>query len=164
MKIAIVYYSYEGNCALAAETLAEIFTASGKTAAVFEIKTEDTKKRRGFSKYFWGGSQVFMRKKPALAPLDFDPAGHDLIILGTPIWAASPAPAMRSFLDKTPLEGRRAALFCCHAGGKGSAMEQFRSLLPDCTIAGEIDLPHAKSRPEALREKLRAWAAEITNW
>ncbi|MDR1506850.1 MAG: flavodoxin [Treponema sp.] len=142
MKTAVVYYSFEGSCAFAARTIKGILESApfkGK-ADLYEIKTVDAKKRTGFSKYLWGGSQVLMRKKPALAPLEFDPAPYDLIILGTPVWAASPAPAMVSFLDRHDLRGKKTALFCCHAGGKGRALEKFRALVPGAVISGEIDL------------------------
>jgi flavodoxin len=159
MKTAIVYYSFEGNCALTARTLKGILEAApfnGK-ADIYEIKTADAKKRTGFSKYVWGGSQVFMRRKPALLPMAFEPAPYDLIILGTPVWAGSPAPAMVSFLDKSELGGKRTALFCCHAGGKGKALEKFRALASGAVTAGELDLRNPASAPEGLNEKLTGW-------
>jgi flavodoxin len=163
MKTAIVYYSFEGNCALTARTLKEILEAApfkGK-ADLHEIKTVDGKKRTGFSKYVWGGSQVFMHRKPPLAPVAFDPAAYDLIILGTPVWAGSPAPAMASFLDKISLHGKKTALFCCHAGGKGKALEKFRALAPGAVIAGELDLRSPAAAPEGLGEKLAGWLQSL---
>jgi flavodoxin len=159
MKTAIIYYSYERNCALAARTLRGILESApfnGK-ADLHEIKTIDDKRRTGFSKYFWGGSQVLMRKKPPILPMAFDPAPYDLIILGTPVWAGSPAPAMVSFLDKTTLNGKKTALFCCHAGGKGKALEKFRALIPGALIAGELDMVNPAADPEGLGERLSGW-------
>jgi flavodoxin len=161
LKTAIVYYSFEGNCALTAQTLKEILEAApfnGK-ADLYEIRTADAKKRTGFSKYVWGGSQVFMRKKPALLPMDFDPAPYDLIILGAPVWAGSPAPAMVSFLDKAKPDGKKAAVFCCHAGGKGKALEKFRALVPGAV--GELDLRNPAANPEGLNEKLSGWLQSL---
>jgi flavodoxin len=159
MKTAIVYYSFEGNCALAARTLKGILEAApfNGEADLHEIKTVDDKKRTGFSKYAWGGSQVLMHKKPALLPMAFDPAVYDLIVLGTPVWAGSPAPAMVSFLDKTTLTGKRTALFCCHAGGKGRALEKFRALISGAVTAGELDLRNPAAAPGSLNEKLIGW-------
>lgn len=156
MKTAIVYYSFEGNCAFAGHILQKLLGAD-----LFEIKTVDTKKRRGLAKYFWGGRQVIMGKKPFLQPLAVDPAPYDLIILGTPVWAGSPAPAMVSFLDKTMLSGKTLALYCCHAGGKGRALEKFRALVSGSTIAAELDLVNPAANPEKAREALETWAKSL---
>jgi flavodoxin len=161
VKTAIIYYSLGGNCALAAAALKDLFAGAGKTADLVEIKTVDAKRRRGFAKYAWGCSQVLLGKKPALRPLDFDPAGYDLLILGAPVWAGSPAPPAASFLRTVDLRGKRAALFCCHAGGKGRALEKFRALLPGAVIAGEIDLVNPAGNPGGLREKLRPWVESL---
>jgi flavodoxin len=159
MKTLIVYYSYDGNCALAAETLKELLNAD-----VLEIKTVDEKKRGGLAKYLWGGRQVFSRGKPDLKPYAFDAGPWDLIILGTPVWAGSPSPAMASFLDKTRISGKRIALFVCHGGGMGKALEKFKALLPLNSIAGEIDLVNPlKQDKRKLREKLEAWVKEFAS-
>jgi hypothetical protein len=93
--------------------------------------------------------------------MDFDPAPYDLIIMGAPVWAGSPAPAMVSFLGKTELGGKKAALFCCHAGGKGRALEKFRALAFGAVIAGELDLRNPASNPEGLNEKLTGWMQSL---
>jgi hydroxymethylglutaryl-CoA reductase len=102
-----------------------------------------------------------MHKKPVLLPLVFDPAPYDLIILGMPVWAGSPAPAMVSFLDKVSLSGKKTALFCCHAGGKGKALEKFRAIVPGAVIAGELDLRKPAAAPEGLGEKLSGWLQSL---
>ena len=157
MKTAIIYYSYEGNCALVAETIKAVLGAD-----VFEIKTVEDKKRTGFSKYFWGGRQVVMKKKPPIRPLGADVNAYDLIILGTPVWAGSPAPALVSFLGGTKITGKKVALFCCHDGGKGKALEKFKALLPGNTIAGEIDFKSpARGESDALKQKIGEWVKSL---
>jgi flavodoxin len=157
VKTLIVYYSYEGNCALAAETLKELLNAS-----VLEIETADEKKHRGLAKYIWGGRQVFSHRKPELKPCAFDQDQWDLIILGAPVWAGSPAPAMASFLEKTKISGKRIALFVCHAGGMGKALEKFKALLPLNTVAGEIGIVNPlKQGKRELRVRLGAWVKEL---
>jgi flavodoxin len=154
MKTLVVYYSFEGNCGLVAEKIASCLGAEK-----LEIKTVDEKKRTGFSKYAWGGSQVFMKKKPALKPYMVEIDKWDLIILGAPVWAASPAPAMISFLSQTKITGKKLALFCCHAGGLGGALEKFKALLPGNIIVGEIDFSKAaQTDPNELKQKIEAWA------
>ena len=153
MKTAVIYYSYEGSCALVSKIIKDAINAD-----IFEIKTVDEKVRTGFSKYAWGGSQVVMHKKPALKPLSVDINAYDLIILGTPVWAASPAPAMISFISGGKITGKKLALFCCHGGGKGKAFEKFKAHLVGNTFEGEIDFVNpAGMKSDALKQKINEW-------
>ena len=157
MKTAVIYYSFEGNCALVAQSIKDALNAD-----IFEIKTTDRKKRTGLAKYLWGGFQTITRKKPELEPLSIDINTYDLIVLGTPVWAASPAPAMFSFLSKTKITGKKIALFCCHAGGKGKVFDKFKTLLPGNTIAGEIDFENAAGEESAaLKQKIGEWVKKL---
>jgi flavodoxin len=159
MKIALVFYSYEGSCALVAENI-----KSELSADIFEIKTKKSKKRKGFAKYLWGVFQVMTNKKPELLPISADLNSYDLIILGTPVWAGSPVPAMVSFLSKAQITGKKIALFCCHAGGKGKALEKLKALLPGNTIAGENDFEKtAAFESTALRKKTGEWVKTLIN-
>jgi flavodoxin len=158
MKTAVIYYSYEGNCALIAGIIKSCMDAD-----IFEIKTRDNKKRSGFMKYFLGVAQVFLRKRPELLPLAADINSCDLVILGTPVWAASPAPAVVSFLDKTKISGKKIALFCCHGGGMGKALEKFKALLPGNTLVGEIDFVYpARNEGPELKRKIEEWVKTIS--
>ena len=153
MKTAIIFYSYEGNCSLVSGILKDFFKAD-----VFEIKTVDEKVRTGFAKYFLGGSQVVLRKKPPLKDLAVDIQAYDLIILGTPVWAASPAPAIVSFLSKVKISGKKLAVFCCHGGGMGKALAKLKALLGGNTIVGEIDFIYpARMRGNELKQKTVEW-------
>jgi len=157
MKTAVIYYSFEGNCALVAKSIKDALDAD-----IFEVKTIDRKKRTGFAKYLWGGFQVITRKKPELEPLSIDVSAYDLIILGTPVWASSPAPAIVSLLDKTKITGKKIALFCCHAGGKGKIFDKFKALLPGNTIKAEIDFQNAaKEESAALKQRIDEWVKTL---
>ena len=154
MKTAVIYYSYEGNCALVSKMIGDTLKAD-----IFEIKTVDEKLRSGFMKYAWGGSQVVMHKKPALKPLSVDINAYDLLILGTPVWAGSPAPAMISFISGGKIAGKKLALFCCHGGGKGKALDKFKAHLVGNTFVGEIDfLNPARMKPDTLKQIIGDWA------
>lgn len=153
MKTAVIYYSLDGNSAVVAETLKAVLNAD-----VYQLKTIDAKKRRGFFKMVWGVGQVMRKKKPELLPLSIDLDAYDLLILGTPVWAGSPSPALVSFLDKTKISGRKVALFCSHRGGKGDVFGKIKNLLQGNIITGEIDFfEPAKADPAELKEKISAW-------
>ncbi|MDR2757775.1 MAG: flavodoxin [Spirochaetaceae bacterium] len=153
MKTAVIYYSYEGNCALIAELIKNVLEAD-----LIELRTADDKKRQGFSKYLWGGRQVIMKETPSLKPYTVDPEAYDLIIIGTPVWAANPTPALNTFLGEQRIRNKKIALFCCHAGGKGKVFDKIKNKLPGNTFAGEIDFINpAKQERQEVVNKLNAW-------
>ena len=156
MKTAVVYYSYDGNCAFVAEQIAALLKAD-----LVQIQTVDQKKRRGFLKMLWGGAQVMFGKLPPLKPVNFDAVSFDLIILGTPVWASSPAPAMKAFLSQTKFSGKKVALFMCHAGGMGEAMNKFKSMLTDNTIVSEIDFSTLLKNQEKAKQQIEEWVKKL---
>jgi flavodoxin len=162
MKTLIVYYSYEGNSALVVEELKKAVGAAPSVCDVLELKTEDDTWRTGLSKYFWGGKQVFSHKNPQLKPYTVTIEEYDLIILGAPVWAGTPAPALQSFIAETKISGKKLGLFCCHAGGKGKALDKLKALLPGNTIAAEIDFINpAKQDRTAVVKRIEEWVRTL---
>jgi hypothetical protein len=103
-----------------------------------------------------------MKKLPALKPCQFEPSAYDLVILGAPVWAGSPAPPLQSFLAQTKISGKRVALYCCHLGGMGKTMEKMRALLPGNTIAGSADFINPSAGDEeATKRKITEWAQTL---
>ena len=157
MKTAVIYYSYEGNSILVADIIKTALKAD-----VYRIKTIDKKKRSFFGMILRGGFQVVFKKKPPLEPLSVDVNAYDLIILVSPVWAGSPAPAMISFLDKTKISGKKIALFFCHGGGLGEAFAKFRALVSGNSVVGEIGIKYpAKMEAALLKQKVEEWVKTI---
>jgi hypothetical protein len=83
--------------------------------------------------------------------------------LGAPVWAASPAPPLLSFLETANIQGKKLALFCCHAGGMGKALEKIKAQLSGNTIAGQIDFCNpAKANGGGIPEKLAEWVKNFS--
>ena len=153
MKTAVIYYSLDGNCALVAEEI-----KSQLNADLIRLYTKDEKKRGKIGKLFWGVGMVFSRKKPPLLPYTFEPSGYDLIIIGAPVWADSPAPPVQTFIAEKAITGKKLALFVCHAGGKGDSQKKFRALLTGNEIIAEADFKDpAKGNREELKQQVADW-------
>ena len=70
-------------------------------------------------------------------PYAFDINMYDVIILGTPIWAGTFAPPLRTFIRAQVWEGRKVALFaCCSGGGTEKCFQQLHH-----ETCGSIKLP-----------------------
>ena len=152
MKTAIIFYSLDGNCALAAEEIKSLLNAD-----LIRLHAKDEKKRGGIEKFFWLFGLMFSRNPP-LKPYTFDPSAYDLIILGAPVWAGSPASPVKTFISQAGITGKKAALFVCHAGGKGNALGKFRALLAGNNIIAEIDfLNPVKRNIEEVKQQIADW-------
>ncbi|MDR2516073.1 MAG: NAD(P)H-dependent oxidoreductase [Spirochaetaceae bacterium] len=158
MKTLVVYYSHDGNSAFVAE---QIKAALG--AELLRLETADSKKRGGLSKMFWGGRMVLTHTLPELKPYHIEPEAWDLIILGAPVWAGSPAPPLMSFLAKTPLRDKRVAFFLCHAGGRGQAAEKLKQELAGNTIVGDIDFvnPNGDGGSRTVTDRITGWVRQL---
>jgi flavodoxin len=158
MKTLVIYYSYEGNCAMIAGLIKTALAAD-----ILEVIPENEEKHGGFfGKYFWGGKQILMNKFPKLRPYTLDASLYDLIIIGAPVWAGSFPPALASFFAETKISGRKIALFCCHGGGKGKIFQKMKNALPGNVFPGEIDFyKPLKRKDQSARDKLTQWLQTI---
>jgi flavodoxin len=157
MKTAVIYFSYDGNCEMIGEQIHKTLNAD-----ILRLHLEDDKIRNGLAKYFWVGCQVMLHKNPALKPYSITIEAYELIIIGAPVWAGSPAPPLNTFLEQTKITGKKIALFCCHAGGKGKALEKLRYMVSGNTIVGEIDFVNpTKQDKQGVIEKLESWLRSL---
>jgi flavodoxin len=153
MKTAVIFYSLDGNCALVAEEIKSLLNAD-----LLRLQTKDEKKRGKIGNLFWGCGMVFFNKKPPLKPYTFDPAAYDLIILGAPVWAAFPAPPVKTFISEIGITDKKIALFLCHAGGMGNASKKFKTMLAGNNIISEIDFDDpVKRNIEDVKQKIADW-------
>ncbi len=154
MKKLVIYYSLEGNTKLMAESI-----AAQTQADILKIETVKEVPAKGFRKYFWGVKGVLMKQSPALKPLNKDPQDYDLLFIGTPVWASSYAPPLKTFMKTNPVKGKKIALFCCHQGMRGAVFAKMRQAFAGNEIISEIDFHEPlkdKTQPNIIKAK--EWA------
>lgn len=124
-KILILYYSYEGSTKQLAQAIATNLSVD------IEPITPVTEQivKTGLSKYLWGGRQVLMKAKPAIEPLTVDIADYDFILIGSPVWAGTFAPPIRTLFDQPALVGKSIACFFTHKGGPGKVVAKAKQLV-----------------------------------
>ena len=96
-------------------------------------------------------------KKAPLKPYTFDPSAYDLIIIGAPVWAGSPARPIRDFLAETGIKGKKIALFVCHGGGEGKALEQLKALLHGNEITAKTSFIYPLKNIETVKQQVADW-------
>jgi len=158
-KILIVYYSLSGNTHLIAEAIKE---QSG--ADIERLKPlKDLDSESGI-RFFWGGMHAKMKQKPKLEPLKYDPNNYDLIFLGTPVWAWTLTPPIRSYFEMNDLSTKSLAIWNCAAGNGVKAMQRLKKELQNCNIVGENTFTEPlKNNPDTEVKRAKEWAAEIIN-
>ena len=95
MKTAIVYYSMSGNTEYVANEIAK-----SRECDLIKLIPEKRYHDTGFKKFIWGGKSAVMGEAPKLQPYSFDADSYDAIIFGTPVWASSITPPLRTFIKE----------------------------------------------------------------
>ncbi len=113
MKTLVAFYSRTGCTRIVAETIAKSLNAD-----LVELKEE--KERQGIGGFIMGGYDAIRGKPSQLVAFNKDVSAYDLMIAGSPVWAGTLCPAVRTFLLETKPLIKRAAFFCTHGGGGAS--------------------------------------------
>lgn len=115
MKTLITYYSFSGNT----DRVANIFADKLKTKG--EVILQRLKPQDEITGFAAQCRAAFTKKRAKLdATVNFDASPFDLVILGCPVWAFAPVPAMNSYLDNIKgLNGKRVVVLLTSGSGLG---------------------------------------------
>ncbi|MBQ3265716.1 MAG: flavodoxin [Ruminococcus sp.] len=150
MKTAIVYYSMSGNTQQTAEKIANMIGAD-----MIRIEPKKEYPSTGFRKFLWGGKSAVMGDKPRLQPYHFD-GDYDRIIFGTPVWASSFTPPIRTFIseNREKIAGKSVAAFVCFSGGGADkALLKLKQFLEIDSLDAELILIDPKDNPSPENKK-----------
>ncbi len=91
IKILVVYYSRSGKTRNIASIIAKELEAETEEIV-------DHKNRKGLLGFISSGNEAYLQRVIPIEKLKKDPAGYDLIIIGTPVWAGYLSSPVHSFL------------------------------------------------------------------
>jgi flavodoxin len=154
MKSLVVYYTRTGKTRFVAETIAAELGAD-----LEEIV--DLKKRECKIGWIMGGKDATQKKQTEIAPIKRMPADYDLVVIGTPIWAWTLTPAIRTYISKNDLSGKKVALFYTFDSDMKQAGERTRALLANATIVGELPLANPSGNKEETKKKITEWCSSL---
>lgn len=109
MKSLVVFYSRTGNTAKIAREIAD-----GLNCDIEEII--DTKDRSGVLNYLTSSRDAMGKALTVLEDPTNDPAGYDLVIIGTPKWANHVSTPVRTYLNQNQEKFKELAFFCTVGG------------------------------------------------
>lgn len=160
MKTAIIYYSLSGNAAYVADIVSKELTAD-----VLSLQVKKEYPKSGFRKFYWGGKSAVMGEEPELMEYDIDLNAYDLIILGTPVWAGTFTPPLRTFIkeNRNVLKDKKIAVFACHSGGGAEKMlKKLKDFIGIDKLEAQLILtdPKDKETPEN-KEKILTFCQDL---
>jgi DNA-binding transcriptional ArsR family regulator len=152
VRACVIYYSYSGVTRSVAEG---IRNAGG--CDLIEVRTKTP--YSNFTAYTTG---VLRSRKGACDPIEpavIDVSGYDLLIIGTPVWAWKPAPAINAAVNALRgCEGKMAVAFTTCINQPGEALPLLSRALAErgITVMAEISLKAEDTKnPDAGGELLR---------
>ena len=145
MKTAIVYYSMSGNTKYTAEKIAQTLQGKDETD-IIKIAPENAYPHKGARKFIWGGKSAVMGETPKLMPYEFNADIYDRIIIGTPVWASTFAPPIRTFIKENQnISTMQIAVFTCFSGGGADkAIEKMKKYIGVEKFEAELILTDPK--------------------
>ncbi len=156
MKILVIYFSFEGNTKFIAEQISK-----STNADIIELKISKQYPTNGFRKFFWGGKSVIFGERPALINAPIPLEKYETIMIGTPVWAGTFSPPIKSFISQYDIRGKKIALFASHGGGGAKkCFDKLKNALPGNQFIGQIDFVEPEGKLECADSAVR-WATGL---
>lgn len=156
MKCIVIFYSYGGNTRRIAERiqkklgadLAEIKTVYPYTGSYNDIVDQ-------------GQREVNSGYLPEIQPLAVDLSQYDTVILGTPVWWYTFAPAMNSFLHKTDLSEKNVYPFATNGGWLGHTFKDFAKACRGAAVKAGLNIRFNEDRQITSETEIEKWIENI---
>ena len=156
MKTLILYYSYGGNTKRIAEMIqGEI---GGDIARIDTIAPYDGDYNTVVDQ---GQREVAEGYCPELKPLRIDLAAYDTVVLGSPVWWYTFAPAMHSFLKQADLTGKTVYPFVTNGGWLGHTLEDFDRACKGAVVKPGLNVRFDESTLRTPESEIQRWAKGI---
>lgn len=153
-KTLIVYFSYTGNTKKIAEKIKEYLKCD-----ILELQTIKPYSTDYQTVVDEEQNNESLSKTPKIKDININLNNYDVIILGTPVWWYTIAPAIRTFLKQNDLTEKTIIPFATNAGWLGRTFKEIGSLCPNSKIQMEMNIVF-----ESYSDKLITPETEIKNW
>ena len=143
MKTLITYYSYSGITEKVINMFKEVLEKKS------ELKVQRLKPKEEITSFFGQCMAARFKKRCEIEEALFDASSYDTIIIGLPVWAFAPVPAINTYLDKvTGLDNKKLIVLLTSGSGAGVKMcfKYINSIISSKGVSNisEINIPNAK--------------------
>ncbi len=154
--ILVIYYSFTGNSKKVAEYVKEKLNAD-----ILELEPKEP-----FSSDYdevvreWQNNDV--KRDVEIKPVNMDLSKYKKVVLITSTWWYGITPVMKKFLKDHDLSNKDVIVASSNAGWIGHCFKDYKTLLPNSNIKGELDLRF--SAEDEKRDEMLTSKEEIDNW
>jgi flavodoxin len=155
-KTVIIYYSFTNNTKMIAEKIQQ---AKGYEAIRIDTVTPYTGDYNDIVNQ--GQDEVENSFKPEIAPAKIDLSQYDTIILGTPVWWYSVAPAVLTFLTSQNFSGKTIIPFATNGGWLGHTMKDIQKICKGATVENTMSIPFSEDKLNVPENDLKHWIESL---
>jgi len=141
MKTLVVYYSRKGHTAQVAEQIARELGADTESIT-------DKKKRSGIFGWLGAGKDATREIPADIEEPKKDPAGYDLVVVGTPVWAHRMSTPALAYLKRYSGKFPSVAFFINCGGNYRQTLETMATLAGKAPVATLVVLDKQMGRGE----------------
>lgn len=156
MKTLILYYSYKGNTKRIAEMIQK--EIGGDLARIETVVPYDSDYNKVVNQ---GQDEVNRGYMPKIKPLDVRFEDYSRIILGTPVWWYTFAPAIHTFLVHYDFTGKTVYPFVTNGGWVGHTMKDFVTACKGAKVERGINIKFDEGKLRTSETEIRRWIHEI---
>ncbi len=158
MKKLILFYSYGGNTRRIAEMIQKAVGCDME-----EIKTVQPYTGDYMAVVDQGKQEVDSGYMPEILPLSANIGEYGQIILGSPVWWYTFAPAVRTFLSRYDLSGKEVFPFSTNGGWPGHFLEDVRKACGKADVKEGMEIRFDENRLVTKEEEVIRWVQRIQN-
>lgn len=135
MKTLVVYYSLSGNTRAVARRIARALKAEVLELRTVKVYPDDEDVLLGL-----GQQEVKTGYMPQLQPYRVDLKKYDAVVLGTPVWWSTYAPAMKSFIKGKDWKDVKVYPFATNGGTLGRTPSELKKALRGAEISPVLNV------------------------
>lgn len=159
-KVLITYYSWSnGNTERIAEQLqkaiggdlAKIDTVVPYSGSYDEVVSQ-------------GQDEVRRGYEPEIKPLSVNVAEYDVIVIGTPTWWYTMAPAVKTFLHEQDFTGKTVIPFMTNGGWPGHVIKDMKNACTGAKVVCDMEIQFDSTggnRLETPEQEIETWIKKV---
>lgn len=156
MNALILYYSYGGNTRKIAEMIQKEIGGDSQ-----EIKTAVPYTGSYNAIVNQGQQEVDSGYMPEIEPLAADIKDYDCVVLGTPVWWYTFAPAVKTMLAQTDFAGKNVYPFATNGGWLGHTLQDFAKEVRNGKVNAGLGIKFDEHTLCTSEEDIKNWIRSI---
>lgn len=159
-KTLVVYYSWScGNTEKIAEQLADACDADIARIETVVPYPEDYQETVD-----QGQREVNAGFMPEIEPLEYNPADYDVIVIGTPTWWYTMAPAVKTFIAENDFSGKTVVALSTNGSWPGNVTADIEDACTGASFGPALEVQFDSTggdRQETPQSQVDAWIEQI---